>query len=147
MKFWEKYSNICPKKCNVTQFILSGNCSTCFGWYHHPSSGAWKSWNSSTIAAGSSNGVTNTRCCRYCCLRSWWWVELPSETGRAVSKWNKMCKVASCWIYIRIFLRCTDPWTSNSERKSYPSATLPTTDVTWTARFPFREVKMGFISG
>ena len=25
---------------NVTQFILSGNCFTCFGWYHHPSSGA-----------------------------------------------------------------------------------------------------------
>jgi hypothetical protein len=24
-------SNICPTRCNVTQFILSGNCSTCFG--------------------------------------------------------------------------------------------------------------------
>ena len=23
-----------------------------------------------TIAAGSSNGVTNTRCCRYSCMRS-----------------------------------------------------------------------------
>jgi len=29
-----------PTRCNVTQFILSGNCSTCFGWYLHPSSGA-----------------------------------------------------------------------------------------------------------
>ena len=36
---WE-YSNIYPTRCKVTQFILSGNCSTCFGWYHHPSSGA-----------------------------------------------------------------------------------------------------------
>jgi hypothetical protein len=26
--------------------------------------------NSSTIAADSSNGVTNIRCCRYSCLRS-----------------------------------------------------------------------------
>jgi len=26
--------------------------------------------NSSTIAAGSSNGVTNTRFCRYSCMRS-----------------------------------------------------------------------------
>ena len=34
------YSNIYPTRCNVTQFILSGNCSTCFGWYNHPSSGA-----------------------------------------------------------------------------------------------------------
>jgi hypothetical protein len=27
-------------------------------------------FNSSTIAADSSNGVTNTRCCRYSCMRS-----------------------------------------------------------------------------
>ena len=33
-------SNIYPTRYNVTQFILSGNCSTCFGWYLHPSSGA-----------------------------------------------------------------------------------------------------------
>ena len=26
--------------------------------------------NSSTIEAGSSNGMTNTRCCRYSCMRS-----------------------------------------------------------------------------
>jgi len=26
---------------------------------------SWRSWNSSTRAAGSSNGWTNTRCCRY----------------------------------------------------------------------------------
>jgi hypothetical protein len=30
------YSNIYPKRCNFTQFILSGNCSTCFEWYLHP---------------------------------------------------------------------------------------------------------------
>ena len=34
------YSNIYPTRCNITRFILSGNCSTCFGRYHHPSSGA-----------------------------------------------------------------------------------------------------------
>jgi hypothetical protein len=34
-----KYFNTHPTRCNVTQFILSGNSSTCFGWYHHPSSG------------------------------------------------------------------------------------------------------------
>jgi len=34
------YSNIYPTRFNVTQFILSENCSTCFGWYHHPSAGA-----------------------------------------------------------------------------------------------------------
>ena len=65
---------------------------------------SWKSWNrfecavggvghpqhtqtgsnSSTIAADSSNGVTNTRCCRYNCMHSWWWVEVPPKTCRAV---------------------------------------------------------------
>jgi hypothetical protein len=38
------------------------------------------------IAAGSSNGVKNTRCCRYSCLLSRWWVEIPPETCRAVSR-------------------------------------------------------------
>ena len=99
-----------PSRCNVTQSILSGNCSTCFGWYHHPSSGAQTTVStvsgicqtvtatcrycgrvgtaehSSTIAAGSSNGVTNTRCCRYSCLRFGLWVEVPPETCRAVSR-------------------------------------------------------------
>jgi len=55
-------SNIYPTRCNVTQFILSGNCSTCFGWYHQPSSGA-----QTTVS-------TDTRYCRYSCLRSWWWL-------------------------------------------------------------------------
>ena len=38
------------------------------------------------IAAGSSNGLTNTRCCRCSCMRSWWWVEVSPETPRAVSR-------------------------------------------------------------
>jgi len=83
---------------------------------------SWKSWicssNSSTIAAGTGNSVTNTRCCSYSCMRSWWWVGVPPETCRAVSRYNKLCNVASCWICIGIFLRCTDPWTLNVRRKS-----------------------------
>ena len=68
--------------------FISGNCSLCFGWYLHPSSGAHITVSTASgichtvtatcryrggfgmIAADSSNGVTNTRCCRYsymCC--------------------------------------------------------------------------------
>jgi hypothetical protein len=117
-------SDICPTRCNYTQFILSGNCSTWFEWYLRPSSGAHTtvstasgichtvtvicryrgSWNwlecavggvrhptqtgfnFSTIAADSNNGVTNTRCCRYSCMRFWWWAGIPLETCRAVSR-------------------------------------------------------------
>ena len=50
------YSNIYP----TTQFILSGNCSTCFGWYHHPSSGAQ---TTVSTASGICHAVTAT--CRY----------------------------------------------------------------------------------
>ena len=39
---------------------------------------------SSTIEAGSSNGLTSTRYCKYSCVCSWWWVEIPPETCRAV---------------------------------------------------------------
>ena len=86
--------------------FISGNCSTWFGWHLHPLSGAHTtistasgichtvtatcrycgSSNSSTIATDSSNGVTNTRCCRYSCMQSWWWVKVPPETCRAVSR-------------------------------------------------------------
>jgi hypothetical protein len=104
-----------------TQFILCGNCSTCFGWYLHPSSGVQTTVSTASgicltvtatcryIAAGSSNSQTNTKCCRYSCLHSWWWVEVLSEICRAVSRWNKLCNVASCWIYIRIYWVSTLP--------------------------------------
>ena len=39
---------------------------------------------SSTVLAGSSNGLTSTRYCKYSCVCSWWWVEIPPETSRAV---------------------------------------------------------------
>jgi len=42
------------------QFILSGNCCTCFGWYHHPSSGAL-----TTVSAASGICHTVTATCRY----------------------------------------------------------------------------------
>jgi hypothetical protein len=129
-----RYSNIYPTRCNVTQSISSGSCSTCFGWYHHPSSRAQTTvstasgichtvtaicccrgrvgtglsllWvaplthtqtgsTSSTIAADSSNCVINTRCCRYSCLRSWWWVMVLPEECRAACRWNRLCNVAS----------------------------------------------------
>jgi len=54
-------------------------------WVRHPQHTQTSS-NSSTIAADSNNGVTNTKCCRYSCMRSWWWVVVPPETCGAVSR-------------------------------------------------------------
>jgi hypothetical protein len=71
--------NKCPTRCDYTQFILFVNCSACFGWSLHPTSGVLitvstasgtslplllpvvvvkelSSLNSSTTATGSNNG-------------------------------------------------------------------------------------------
>jgi hypothetical protein len=49
------------KSCNWFEYALGCVC--------HPQH-TQPSYNSSTIAADSNNGVTNTICCRYSCLRS-----------------------------------------------------------------------------
>jgi len=119
------------KDATLHRLFISVNCSTCLGWYLHPLSGAHKTVstaygiihtvtatsrkgsNFSTIAAGSSNVVTNTRCCRYSCMRSWWWVGYHPKYVEQFPDINNLCKVSSCWIYIGMYLRCTDSWTLN----------------------------------
>ena len=54
------YCTIYPTRYNATQFILSGNCSTCFGWYHHPPSGA-----ETTVSTASGNCHTVIAIFRY----------------------------------------------------------------------------------
>jgi hypothetical protein len=44
----------------MTQFISSGNCSTCFKWYHHRQSGA-----QTTVSTASGICHTVTATCRY----------------------------------------------------------------------------------
>jgi hypothetical protein len=53
--------------------FVSGNCSTCFGWYLHPSSGAH-----TTVSTASGICHTVTATCRYS----------YSETCRAVSRYK-----------------------------------------------------------
>ena len=69
--------------------FISGNCSACFGWYHHPSSGA-----QTTVSTASVICQTVTFTCRY-----------------------RLCNTASCWIYSGIYLRCTKPWKLNLQRR------------------------------
>ena len=121
-KIFFSYSNIYPKRCNVTQFLFyskpvnsKDRYTVYFIWkllymfwvvpppiIRIANNCIYSIWY---IAAGSSNGVTNTRCCRYCCLRSGCWVVVPPETCRAVSRSNKLCNIASCWIYILEYVK------------------------------------------
>jgi hypothetical protein len=107
-------------------FISAKRC-TCFRRFLRPSSGAQKlyiqhlvfvkplllhfavveelelmSSNSSTTAKGSSNGLTNTRCCMY---RFW----APDDGRRNCLKHaehfaeiNELCKVASSWLKLEM---------------------------------------------
>ena len=45
---------------NLNTLFISGNCSTCFGWYLHPSSGAH-----TTVSTESGISHTVTPTCRY----------------------------------------------------------------------------------
>jgi hypothetical protein len=58
--FLDSCSNIYPTRCNVTQFILYENYSTCFAWYHHPSSG-----KQTAVSTASDICHTVTAICRY----------------------------------------------------------------------------------
>jgi len=93
-----------PQHTQTTVSTASGTCHTVTAGLRHPQPTQTGS-NSSTIAAGSNNGVANNRCCRFSCLRSWWWVVLQPEKCRAVFRSNKLCNVGSCWTYIRIQLK------------------------------------------
>jgi len=59
-KLWT-IPNIYLTRCNITQFILSGNCSACFGWYHHPSTGG-----QTTVSTAPGICHTFIVICPYC---------------------------------------------------------------------------------
>ena len=88
----------------------------------------WNPLNSSTIAAGSSNGLTSTRCCIYSCVCSWW--RVPPETRRAVYRNKKLCNIASCWSYLEYIYDARNP-NRQIHRHSPMYATFTTRNYLW----------------
>jgi hypothetical protein len=82
--------------------FISGNCSTCFGWYFHPSSGAHTTV--STVTVWQIPDAVDT----VVCAPDDGWKYHPKHVEQFPNR-NKLCNVASCWIYIGIYLRYTDP--------------------------------------
>jgi hypothetical protein len=74
--------------------FISGNYSTRFGWYFHPSSGAH-----TPVYTASGICHTVTAICRY---------RGRVGTNRfECAVGGVLPNVASCWMYIGIYLRCT----------------------------------------
>jgi hypothetical protein len=80
---------------HTTVSTASGICHTVTAIYRYREkvgtglSGLRVAYATHNTAAHSSKGVTNTRCCRYSYMRAWWWVEVPPETCRAVSRYKQ----------------------------------------------------------
>jgi len=60
--------------------------------------------NFSMTAESSWDGLTSTRCRKYSYICSWWWVELPPETCRAVYRIIINCIFVPCWTVTDIVL-------------------------------------------
>jgi hypothetical protein len=109
---WHVVAAICRYRGRV------GTClSVCCEWRTPPTAQHTQTVsNYSTIAADSSNGVTNTRCCRY----SLWasddgWRYHPQHVEQFPDI-NKLCKVAPCWIYIGIDFTRKDLFSSSGKK-------------------------------
>jgi hypothetical protein len=74
---------------------MSGNCSTCFGWYLHPSSAAHTTV--STVSGICHTVTVDT----VVCAPDDGWRYHPKHIEQFPDT-NKLCNVASCWIYIGI---------------------------------------------
>ena len=66
----------------LRSLFIFGNCSTCFGWYFHPSSGAHTTVSTDTVICAPDDR----------------WKYHPKHVEQFPDI-NKLCNVASCWIY------------------------------------------------
>ena len=86
-----------------TVYTPSGTLSDLFCW----------SSISSTTVAGTIKGLTKYPMLYIQFMSSWWWAEKAPETCRAFHR-NILCNVGSFWLYLKIRLRCKDPWTTKT---------------------------------
>jgi hypothetical protein len=71
---------------DATSHSLSGNCSTCFGWYHHPS---LEAQTTVSTAPGICQTVTATCRCSVCAPDDGWWYH-PKHVEQFPDKINSV---------------------------------------------------------
>jgi len=91
------YVNKCPTRCNYTLFILSVNCSTCFGWFLQHTQHTQIGLNSPTTATGSNNGwLVPDAVDTVICVPDDGWRNHPKHVQQFT---DKLCIVACCWAF------------------------------------------------
>jgi len=103
----EFVSIIIQQTATIYSLFISANCSTCFGWYLHPSSGAH-------ITVSTVFGIIETVTAT--CREHDWMGTVPIQSRAPDDGWryhpkhikqfadiNKLYFVASCWIIIDIY--------------------------------------------
>ena len=113
------HRKMCPTRCNVTRFVFSGNCSTCFRWYLHLKHVGQFPEKTNCVTLHLVGHILEYCSCTECQLWffhpmqcytvCFFWKLLhifqvvpPPETCRAVSRKNKLCNIASLDIYQNI---------------------------------------------
>ena len=88
--------NNCATRCNYIQFVIS--CKLLYMFRVVPPAIIRSAYNCNysiwywlncicylpLTAEGSRYSLSSTRCCNYSYMCSWWWLEVPPETCRAV---------------------------------------------------------------
>ena len=81
--------------------FIHGNCSTCFGWYFHPSSGAHTTVSTASGICHTVTAILPDAVDTVVCAPDDGW-KYHSKHVEQFPNINKLCNVASCWIYAYI---------------------------------------------
>ena len=120
------FSSITNKMQHYTIYLfrISVKFSTCFRRFLRPSSGAQNSIYSNgyfvktLLLPTSVVEEVEPSLTKYPILYIQFWAPDDGRRNRLkhvehFTEINKLCNVASCWLYLEKLLRCADPWTSN----------------------------------
>ena len=100
------YILICIRQdATLFSLFIFGNCSTCFGWYLHPSSVAHTTVSTASGRCQTVPDAVDT-VVQVCAPDDGW--RYHTKHVEQFPDINKLCYVASCWIYIGMYLRWTD---------------------------------------
>jgi hypothetical protein len=103
-------SIIVQQDANMYSSFISVNCSTCFGWYLHSSSGVHVTVSTADRYCNLSLTLMSDAIDTVIWAPDDGWRYHPKHVEQFTDI-NKLYIVAYCWTVIDVYSWCTDPWT------------------------------------